>query len=109
VLTSSSAPPLFPGRRIDDHDYADGGINQNVPVAAAIAVGATNIYAVVAMALEQPPDERDFRTANLFDLHLRSSMILFADHQRANLAAVRPAGVDLTVIAPTVELVGPSR
>ena len=31
---------------------------------------------------------------------------MFADHQRANLAADAPAGVALTVIAPTVELVG---
>ena len=46
---------------------------QNVPVAAAVSLGATNIYAVVAMALDQPPDPTDFSKATLFDLLLRST------------------------------------
>jgi hypothetical protein len=33
-------------------------------------------------------------------------MIMFADLQRANLEVARPPGVALTVVAPTVELVG---
>ncbi len=106
VLTSASAPLIFPSRRLGDQDYADGGIGQNLPVAAAVSLGATQIYAVLAMALEQPPDPRDFSKATFLDLDLRSTMIMFADLQRANLEAPRPDGVGLTVIAPTVELVG---
>ncbi|MGZ7014824.1 MAG: patatin-like phospholipase family protein, partial [Acidimicrobiales bacterium] len=106
VLTSASAPLIFPSRRLGDQDYADGGIGHNLPVAPAVSLGATHIYAVLAMALDQPPDLRDFSRATFLDLDLRTTMIMFADLQRANLEAPRPAGVDLTVIAPTVELVG---
>jgi predicted acylesterase/phospholipase RssA len=106
VLTSASAPLIFPSRRLGDQDYADGGIGQNLPIAAAVSLGATHIYAVLAQALDQPPDRRDFSTASFLDLDLRTQMIMVADLQRANLHVARPDGVGLTLIAPTVELVG---
>ena len=106
VLTSASAPLIFPSRRLGDQDYSDGGIGQNLPVAAAVSLGATRIYAVLAAALEQPPDPRDFSKATFLDLDLRATMIMFADLQKANLEVARPPGVELTVIGPTVELVG---
>ena len=106
VLTSASAPLIFPSRRLGDQDYADGGIGQNLPIAAAVSLGATHIYAVLAQALDQPPDMRDFSTATFLDLDLRTQMIMVADLQRANLEVARPDGVGLTLIAPTVELVG---
>ncbi len=75
-------------------------------MAAAVSLGATQIYAVLASALEQPPDPRDFSKVTFLDLDLRATMIMVADLQKANLEVARPPGVGLTVIAPTVELVG---
>ena len=106
VLTSSSAPMVFPPRRLGSVDYADGGVAQNLPVAAAAALGARHIVAIVATTVATPPVERDYREANFLEIHLRSSQIMFSDHQRANLGVAVPDGTVVTAIAPTLDLVG---
>ena len=106
VLTSSSAPMVFPPRRLGSVDYADGGVAQNLPVAAAVALGARHIVAIVATTVATPPVERDYRDANFLEIHLRSSQIMFSDHQRANLGVAVPDGTVVTAIAPTLDLVG---
>jgi len=69
-----------------DDVYVDGGVLQNIPVEAAARLGATRIFAIVAIPLTQPRDERDFASMNMVGVFLRSvGAVAFADRQLANL------------------------
>ena len=46
ALASAAIPLLFPPVRIDDELYLDGGLRQNTPIAPALRVGATHIFAI---------------------------------------------------------------
>src|SRR3954468_15247512 len=46
ALASAAIPLLFPPVRIDDELYLDGGLRQNTPIAPALRLGATNIFAI---------------------------------------------------------------
>lgn len=46
ALASAAIPLLFPPVRIDDHLYLDGGLRQNTPIAPALALGATHVFAI---------------------------------------------------------------
>jgi NTE family protein len=46
ALASASIPILFPPVRIDGELYLDGGLRQNTPIAPALRLGATHIFAV---------------------------------------------------------------
>jgi NTE family protein len=46
ALASASIPMLFPPVRIDDELYLDGGLRQNTPIAPALRLGATHIFAI---------------------------------------------------------------
>jgi NTE family protein len=46
ALASAAIPLLFPPVKIDDELYLDGGLRQNTPIAPAIRLGATHIFAV---------------------------------------------------------------
>ena len=107
VLASSSVPMLIPPRAIADEVYCDGGVLQNVPVEAAVRVGATDVVAILACPLSTPPDDRDFTGVDFVSTHLRTQAIGFYDQQRTNLTYPLAAGGHLTVVAPTVDLVGP--
>lgn len=50
LLASTAIPGLFPPVRIGDHDYSDGGIVDNVPIALAVREGYRRILAVGLMA-----------------------------------------------------------
>src|SRR3984957_4846194 len=52
VLASSSVPMVFPPRPLADDVYADGGGLQNIPVEAAVRLGAERIVAVLAVPLQ---------------------------------------------------------
>lgn len=54
VLASCAAPGLLPPVRIDGEHYLDGGLVNSLPVDRAIALGATEIYALHVGRLEQP-------------------------------------------------------
>ncbi|HEY3942276.1 MAG TPA: patatin-like phospholipase family protein [Acidimicrobiales bacterium] len=108
VIASSSVPMVFPPRPLADDVYVDGGVLQNIPVLPALRLGADRIFAVVAVPLEQPPDRRDYTTANAIDVFLRAlSAIAFSERQKADVAQPLPPGATLTVIDPTVDVVGP--
>ncbi|MFM2437767.1 MAG: hypothetical protein RLZ55_578, partial [Actinomycetota bacterium] len=55
VLASSSVPVLFPPRPIGDDVYVDGGVLRNLPVEAAVQVGAGDIIAISANPALPPP------------------------------------------------------
>jgi hypothetical protein len=108
LLTSSTVPLVFAPRPIGDDVYVDGGVLQNIPVQAAVNLGADDIVAVVGVPLSMPYDERDFTSVNFLGVYLRAvGAISFADRQRANLDVRRPDDSTLTVVAPTLDVVGP--
>jgi hypothetical protein len=90
-----------------DDDYVDGGVVEIIPVRAAVELGATRIFAVVAVPLDVPRDDRDYATAPAGYIGLRSmGMIGVAERQISNLHISLPAGSTLTVIDPVVDVVG---
>lgn len=107
ALASSSVPLVFPPRPMGDDVYVDGGCLQNIPLAAAFALGAEKAYAIAAVPLDPPRKDVDFTSANLVQVYLRTGEIGFSDTQSTNLAAARPPGASLTLVAPTVDVVGP--
>jgi NTE family protein len=46
ALASAAIPLLFPPARIDGELYLDGGLRQNTPIAPALRLGATHIFAI---------------------------------------------------------------
>ncbi len=46
ALASAAIPLLFPPVRIDTELYLDGGLRQNTPIAPALALGATHVFAI---------------------------------------------------------------
>lgn len=108
VLASASVPMIFPPRRIGDEVYMDGGVLENIPVRPASALGATRIFAVLAVPLAPSPVQRDFMQANALQLLLRATVdISFAERQRRDLATPLPAGTELCVIDPLIDIVSP--
>jgi NTE family protein len=108
VIASASVPMVFPPRPLADDAYVDGGIIENIPVAAAAAVGARRIYALLAVPLDPPSDERDYAHASAPAVLLRAiGAISFAERQRANLNPRLPDGTELIVIDPVVDVIGP--
>src|SRR5580658_9299102 len=108
VLASASVPMVFPPRPMADDVYVDGGVLQNIPVEAAVRLGAERIVAVLAVPLAPEVDRRDFTRLNLMEVFLRTvGSITFTDRQVTNLRYPRPDGVSLTVIDPVIDVVGP--
>jgi len=46
ALASASIPMLFPPVRVEEELYLDGGLRQNTPIAPALRLGATHIFAI---------------------------------------------------------------
>ncbi|NUP05638.1 MAG: patatin-like phospholipase family protein [Polyangiaceae bacterium] len=46
ALASAAIPVLFPPVRIGQNLYMDGGIRQNTPIAPALRLGATHVFAI---------------------------------------------------------------
>jgi NTE family protein len=46
ALASAAIPLLFPPVKIDNELYLDGGLRQNTPIAPALRLGATHIFAI---------------------------------------------------------------
>jgi NTE family protein len=108
ALASSTVPMIFEPRPIGPEVYVDGGCLQNVPVEAAVSLGATEIHAVLAAPLDPQPSDADFASMNFVGIYLRTSAeIGFYDTQRRNLATPLPPGATLHVVAPTVDVVSP--
>jgi predicted acylesterase/phospholipase RssA len=107
AIASASVPMVFPPHSMADDDYVDGGVIEIVPVRAAVQLGATRIFAVVALPLRLPRDERDYADAPASYIGLRAmGMIGIIDRQMANLRTPLPDGTSLTTIDPVVDVVG---
>jgi hypothetical protein len=98
---------VFPPRPLADDDYVDGGVVEIIPVRAAVELGATRIFAVIAVPLVAPRDDRDYATAPIGYIGMRSmGMIGVAERQVSNLGIPLPAGTTVTVIDPIIDVVG---
>jgi Patatin-like phospholipase len=107
ALASASVPVVFPPRPLADDDYVDGGVLQNVPVRAALHLGASRVIAVLAIPLRIPREEHNFSTDQAANIGLRAlGVISLADRQRENLAIALTPGISLTTIDPVVDVVG---
>lgn len=107
AIASASVPMIFPPHAMAGDDYVDGGVVEIIPVRAAVELGATRIFAVVAVPLTVPRDELDYATAPVGYIGLRSmGMIGVAERQVSNLGIALPAGTTLTVIDPVIDVVG---
>jgi NTE family protein len=107
ALASASVPLIFPPRPLADDDYVDGGVLQNVPVRAAVHLGASRIIAVLAIPLRIAREEHDFAADQAANIGLRAlGVISLADRQRENLAIALAPGVSLATIDPVVDVVG---
>ena len=107
ALASASVPMVFPPRPLADDDYVDGGVLQNVPVRAALHLGASRIFAVLAIPLYTSREEHNFSTDQAANIGLRAlGVISLADRQRENLGIALTPGASLTTIDPVVDVVG---
>ena len=97
AIASSSVPMVFPPRPLGNETYVDGGVLQNIPLAAAVQLGAEDIYTLVAV-----PVREDRRSLSLWS----ARQLGFVQTQADNLAAPLPDGCTNTVITPTIEVVG---
>ena len=103
VLASSSVPMVFAPRPIGPDVYVDGGVLENIPLAPAVTLGATDRYLVLADPLACPAPTMDYSSANLFEVAARAEITVnFYDQQRRDLAVDTPDGSTTTVIDPTV-------
>ncbi|MDQ2678364.1 MAG: patatin-like phospholipase family protein [Actinomycetota bacterium] len=97
VIASASVPGVFPPRSLGGDHYVDGGCLQNIPLRAAVELGATQIYSLVAVPVKPPR-----RSLSLW----AAESLGYLSTQAENLAVPLPDGVTNTVIQPTIEVVG---
>jgi hypothetical protein len=107
VLSSATVPMVFPARKMGDDVYVDGGVLDNVPLEAAAALGATDVYVVLAGRTECPPPTEDYAEADMFTVALRAeSTVAYHNQERRSLGTALPGGARPTVIGPAVAVVG---
>lgn len=96
MLASASVPGVFPAREIGDEHYVDGGCLQNIPLKAAVDLGATDIYTLICVPVRTPK-----RTLTLW----AAESLGYLSTQKANLDVDLPEGSTNTIIEPTIEVV----
>ena len=107
MLASSSVPMMFPPRQIGDDIYCDGGIIQNTPLEVAVRIGAKNVTTILATPLQIPHDDNDFTQASMASVYARAASTIGPNEtQRANLRYPIPEDGSMTLIAPTVDVLG---
>jgi len=97
VVASASVPGVFPPRDLGEDIYVDGGCLQNIPLHAAVELGATRIFSLVAVPIRQPRKSLSLWAAKSLG---------YLSTQTENLAVDLPDGTTNTVIQPTIEVVG---
>ena len=107
VLASSSVPVLFPPRPIGDDVYVDGGVLRNLPVEAAVNVGASDIIAISANPALPPPLPDTPRRPDMTTTFERYAVLQFYDQVRRSLEYPLADGATLTSVFPTLNIVAP--
>jgi predicted acylesterase/phospholipase RssA len=96
MIASASVPGVFPARHLGTETYVDGGCLQNIPLAAAVTLGAERIFTTVAVRVRESR-----RSPSLW----AAEELGYLSTQAENLA-VPLRGATNTLIEPTVEVVG---
>ena len=105
MLASAAIPGFFKMRKIGNENFVDGGIRVNVPIKAALDLGATEIFA----ALPNPPLSLDppYDTKTFVDIWERAPDIMLDQQRRDQLFPRNGLGVPvLNIIAPNVQVHG---
>jgi hypothetical protein len=105
ILASAAIPGFFKMRKIGNENFVDGGIRVNVPIKAALDLGATEIFA----ALPNPPLSLDssYDTKTFVDIWERAPDIMLDQQRRDQLFPRNGLGVPvLNIIAPNVQVHG---
>jgi NTE family protein len=97
LLASTALPGFLPPVRIEDEDFIDGGVVNNVPVSKAYELGVKRIY-----VLDVGLNEREQRAPKRpYEVLMQAITIARAHRFRSEMSAV-PADVEL-VRMPTVD------
>ncbi len=97
MIASASVPGVFPPREIGGELYVDGGCLQNIPLQAAVDLGAERIFTLIAC-----PVRPARKTLSLW----AAESLGYLSTQTDNLSIELPDGVTNTIIEPTIEVVG---
>jgi NTE family protein len=87
LITSTAMPPFYPPWEVDGVLYLDGGVTSHVPVLAAVARGATEVFALRnghGFALDTTPAQR-----NLFAVGGKAISLLVESQANLELEIVR--------------------
>jgi predicted acylesterase/phospholipase RssA len=105
MLGSAAIPGFFKMRKIGNENFVDGGIRVNVPIKAALDLGATEIFAI----LPDPPLSLDpsYDTKTFVDIWERAPDIMLDQQRRDQLFPRNGLGARLVkIIAPGVQVHG---
>lgn len=95
VLASAAIPGVFPPVRIGGLDLVDGGVANNTPISAAVALGATRIVVLpagFACALRKPPGNAVAKAMHALSLVIARQLVrdLETYASRAEIFVVPP-------------------
>jgi NTE family protein len=79
--------------------YVDGGLRENVPIAAAVEAGAHRVFAVLANPTEISPAS-GIRASDIVQVAGRTVDIFLHEAQRNDITPFQGFGVPMTIIAP---------
>jgi hypothetical protein len=105
MIASASIPAWFEMQNMAGDWYVDGGIRQEVPIEAAIAMKAAEVYAIVSpIPLRY---DNNYMKKGLPDIALRAATDITLDEiTQKNIAPFGGWGVPVHVIRATVEVEG---
>ena len=111
VLASAAMPGVYPPVAIEGRQYIDGGVTNNVPIAPAVALGATTLYVLNSTShtnqrrpLVRPMDYFFHAFTLARAQRLTSDLKLYAD--KANLVVIPTPGLDFFVPFASMEHTG---
>jgi NTE family protein len=105
VLASAAIPLLFPTRRVGTHDYCDGGLRFNTPIAPAIRAGADRLV-VVSVLRERSTREADIAESMAPPGDHADLTPFFLVGKLLNALLLDPVQYDLQVLERLNQLVG---
>ena len=107
MCASASVPIVFPPRRIGNSVYVDGGVVQNTPLSAVVECGAKDVIVLMASPRSLKREETDYTQSSFMSIYARAAQDMTAEElERINLSYPLADGATMTVIEPTVDVLG---
>ncbi len=107
MLASSSVPVLFSPRLMGDDAYVDGGVLRNLPLEAAVFVGAGDVTAILANVTTAEPMKGPLDKLTLLEVYSRYGEIELFDQVVRSLTYPLKEGAALTAVTPSMNVVAP--